>query len=199
MIIPGRNIFLMRIIIPKFPKDWENANVPTTKKITKPFITKGAALNAVIGLVRIAFTKIISKSKFSKAAIRPFIFLTSNNAGLNQNVRTFSGNGYDEMSMAEPALERLKTAALPVANLSKPSADASSIFAYSITDGKMASPTAIIAAEKMIRCAGDTLPPNTYAKPKPTIKNNKICGLIAIVNNPAITIRGILWKGFIRP
>ncbi len=151
----------MRIIMPKFPKDWEKAKVPTIKKITRPFITNGAALKALSGLVRIAFMKTISNSKFSKAAIRLFIFLTSNNVGLNQNVRTFSGNGYDEMSMAEPVLPRLKTAALPVANLSKPSADASSILANSITDGKMASPIAIIAAEKMKRCAGDTLPPNT--------------------------------------
>ena len=102
MIIPGRNIFRIRIIIPILPIDCENANVPNTKKITKPFITKGAALKALIGLVRIAFMKTISNSKFSKAAMRPFIFRTSNNAGLNQKVRTFSGNGYDEMSMAEP-------------------------------------------------------------------------------------------------
>ena len=147
MINPGRNIFLILIIIPTLPKDCEKAKVPTSKNITKPFITNGAALNAPIGLVRIALINTITKTRFSSDAIKPLIFLTSKKKGLNQNVRTLSGKGYDEISIAEPVLARLSTAAFPVANLSNPSAEASSIFANSITLGKIAIPIPIITAE----------------------------------------------------
>jgi hypothetical protein len=91
--IPGKNIFLILIMIPRLPSELEKANVPNIRKKTNPLIIKGACLNVSIGLRLKTFHERINRIRFSREAKTPVMLLISKNNGRYKNVNIFSGNG----------------------------------------------------------------------------------------------------------
>lgn len=77
--------------------------------------------------------------------------LMSKKSGLNKKVKTFNGNGYEEISTAELVFIPLKTVAFVCENLSKPAREASSIFENFNTKGKIAMAIPIITPKNKIR------------------------------------------------
>jgi len=137
-------------------------------------MTNGAFLNDRMGLFFKTKKDKIKRKKFSIEAKTDGIPLMSKNSGRYKKVRTLSGKGYEEISIADDVFVLLSLLAFKVENLLKLSNDASSILANFITSGKMATAIPKSNPKNNILRNIEMFFPEKNAIPNPSNINNVI-------------------------